>query len=68
MAVSSEEQETGESPTSFAAAADDAARKLGVRLGDEHVGGPWSAGDFEVELGHHSPSHIEVYRVTLKRP
>jgi hypothetical protein len=61
------EREPGESRVSFSAAADDAAYRLGERLGDANVEGTWRVIEWEVVLGHHSPSHIEVYKVTLQK-
>jgi hypothetical protein len=55
------DKETGESPRGFSEAADAAAAKIGNRPGT------WKVEHEEVVVEHHSPSHIQVYRVTLKQ-
>ncbi len=61
------DQEIGESDHSFAHAAHNAADRLAARLGDEKAAGTWKVFDFEIEIEHHSPSHVTVYRVTVQR-
>jgi hypothetical protein len=61
------DRQIGESRTSFADAAHNAAHELGTRLGDERAEGTWTANHFEVDIRHESPAHIQVYRVTLER-
>jgi flavin-binding protein dodecin len=51
---------TGESPESFAKAAENAAQK--IKDGADW----WKVESWEVKLGHHSPGHVEVYRVRIK--
>jgi hypothetical protein len=52
---------TGASTRGFTAAADAAAGQIGDNPGT------WKATAWEVEIEHHSPSHVQVYRVTLEK-
>jgi hypothetical protein len=62
MATSVEKKTvTGQSMRGLSAAIDDAARQIG----DDS--GLWKPVDWEVEVEHHSPSHVQWFRVTLQK-
>jgi hypothetical protein len=60
-------EETGESEVGFQAALADALRKIDATLGEEgkEKRYPGLSVTFQIDLEHHSPSHVKIYRVII---